>query len=553
MSRLLLAAALLAVVAGAAHAAPAQKKIAVKVVEIAGERAYLEPGAAAGLRPGQVVTIRGKKWRVVDVTDGHAAVELAAGGGLAEGDKGSAMVAAEPAPPAPLPAPTPLDRFAGKWPDARHPADTQTPRRVPLGRARPPGAMRLAVVERGMIIWPVGEDAPGPVVTLELGARASFTPWRERPLALDADVSALVWLGEGLGGPDATHPAVRVRELRLRWGGPYQPRAAVGRLRWAAASVGLLDGARVGLPVGGGVSIAAFGGLVPDAIDGRPSTDAARFGVELAIDRPRSPWQPRATLTVHGSTWMGSLDERRLSVTAAVTRGPLDLSGYAEVSSFPADTPWGGEPVELTAGGADVALGGPRLHATLHVGMRQPERSRFLLAALPQGYVCTAAPQAPGTPEPCDGAGNERVDAAAGVGFTGEHVAVDAGAAVTGMVEGELAEDRSLFAGVRLFDLFGRGRVELAGAVTQSSFIDAVTARIAVGARSGWVDGAIYYRPELLAYDGSVDIWLEQRAGVELALAPTPTLDVLVTLEGAAGPDVDAFALLTTAVWRPLP
>ncbi|HET6415984.1 MAG TPA: hypothetical protein VFG22_06790, partial [Polyangiales bacterium] len=52
--------------------AESRRTVAVKVVEIAGGRAYLAPGQAAGVGLGSVVVFGSRRYRVVGATDSHA-------------------------------------------------------------------------------------------------------------------------------------------------------------------------------------------------------------------------------------------------------------------------------------------------------------------------------------------------------------------------------------------------------------------------------------------------------------------------------------------------
>ena len=56
--------------------AESRRTLAVKVVEIAGGRAYLAPGQAAGVGLGSVVVFRNRRYRVVGATDSNAVVEM---------------------------------------------------------------------------------------------------------------------------------------------------------------------------------------------------------------------------------------------------------------------------------------------------------------------------------------------------------------------------------------------------------------------------------------------------------------------------------------------
>ncbi|HTM19381.1 MAG TPA: hypothetical protein VL172_02700, partial [Kofleriaceae bacterium] len=348
-------------------------------------------------------------------------------------------------------------------------------------------------------------------------------------------------------GDDRARPPVRVRELRLRWGGEADPMAAAGRLRWAGVALGPLDGVRVSAPVGRGLRVAGFGGLVPDPIDGRPDTRAARFGAEVVLDRPAAPWQPRLSLSALGSTWEGALDERRALATADVARGRLRAAAFAEVSGFTRDNPWGARRVELTAAGFDAGARGPGWRVNAGLGLRQPERSLMLAALLPPEWLCTTTPVAGAAAEPCAGQHENRLTATLGGGLQRGRLSVDAGASVIGDLG--TGADLSGFAGARW--LAGARRLELGVEAGHLAFLDWGALRLGAGAQLGDdLDATAYYRPALLQYRAALSTWVEHRAGGELTWARPGGLDLTATLEAVTGGDVDAVLLLWTATWR---
>src|SRR5439155_5782905 len=180
------------------------------------------------------------------------------------------------------------------------------------------------------------------------------------PLAADLDI-ALRGFSRGVASP--TRTPLFVRAAQLRYGPTTDPSLVVGRLRYAASALGMLDGGRVAAHVGA-LELAAFGGLVPDPLGGRPDTGASRFGGELIYDDATSPWQPRLAITAYGSTWSGKLDERRLTAVASTGHDSTWLSAWAEMQQFAADNPWNAPALDLTGAGATVEW---RKHGN-HVG-----------------------------------------------------------------------------------------------------------------------------------------------------------------------------------------
>lgn len=532
-------------VALAAEVAAAQPRaITVKVVEVAGDRAYLTPGAEAGLVAGASVKLGGKTFVVVDATRVNAAIELG-GATLAIGATGTATVepGAAAALTARLPAPRALDAWHQQWPDAARPADTQQVTPVALGRGKAPRRARVTVVGSALGFAPRQAQA---VAVASIGARVSVAPIADRPFAIDADAAAQLVLSHG--GDDRARPIAVVREARVRWGEAADPRFTAGRLRWAATSVGLLDGARLAARVGGGVEIAAFGGVVPDTLSGAPSFEASRFGAEVLIDRPRAAWAPRLSVTAHGSTWQGTVDERRVDAAVEVERGAIALSGYAEVASFASDNPWGAAAIELTSagGGASYHAGGARLG--LDLAYRRPERSLRLDAFLPPGWLCTRAPQDPAaTVEPCDTLA-ARSQATVSASWTRPWGALDAGA--TAITATGAALEASGFADGRL-RLTRRLRAELGGAGGRAAFVDWVGGHVGLGLALRHLDLALRYRPWVVGYVGATAPWLAHRASLDATWAPRPEVSYGFALEGQAGNDLDALAAIATVIWRP--
>lgn len=531
-----------------------QRTVNVRVVEIAGGRAYVEPGADTGLRAGQEVTIEGERFRVIAVESAHAVVELG-DERLREGARGSAEVRVRSAAGSPLEPPIPLSDFEGQWTEATRPASEQSPARVPLGQGAGQGRYRVTVLGGAATVVPLADQAET-WAHVSLGARMHAEPWHERPFAFDADVALSLWLGAGLDadlGADS-RPLLRVRELAARYGDATTPLVAgLGRLRHAATTVGLLDGVRLVSPSLGNVRVSAFGGTVPHTLDGAPALDHGRFGVETTYHDPRSDWQPFVTVVAHGSMFDGALDERRLSTYASAFRGPMAVTGYAEISMFDSDNPWGAAPVELTAAGVDTSMrfGNARVGARLD--MRSPERSYWLASILPQSWLCTAAPQPPGTPEPCNGNRDIRYAAATDARIDLGRMAVSAGATVIRVSSGGGIEAASAFADLRFLELLGSYRAHVGLFGGHSAFLDTVALRAGAGGPVPFVEAldlALFYRPSVLRYSASLDDVLDHRFGADVVYTPAPRLDVALTLEAMAG-EVSALGAFATAVWRP--
>jgi hypothetical protein len=534
-----------AVVIAVLVSAAAAEPVTVKVIEVAGGIAYVTPGRAAGLAPGAKVKLRGRELVVIESTEKTASLRVE-GTAIAIGDTGSANVDRATASAIQmLPKPHAAAEFAGQWPDAVHPADAQTPTPVPLGEARAGGAAHVTVIGHGYGVVGKGNSAADG----EARVIASFDVMRDRPLAIDADVAGRAF---SEGYDSSTHTPLFVRAAQIRYGNAYDPQFAAGRLRFAASSVGMLDGGRAAMRLGN-FELAAFGGLVPDPLSGKPDTSASRFGSELVLDDRKSSWQPRVALVAYGSTWQGKLDERRLSLVASANHGTTWLDGWAEAQQFPSDNPWGAKAVELTGGGATYEWREHGDHAGVGVTYLRPERSLRLAAALPPSWLCTLAPQIGNVPnETCSG-GDYWVQASAnaglrtgrwsldGVGTVGESHGVYRGYDASVYVRGEMrmSDTYRLIAGV---------------SAGQASFAVWRAAELGVGATLGrGIDGVVTYRPEQLDYNAATGVYLLHSIIVDGHYALSRSFDVGGSALATVGADRDALAVLATFVWRPLP
>jgi hypothetical protein len=535
-------AAIVASVAAAAAPAAADP-VAVKVIDVAGGVAYVAPGRAAGIVPGTRIQLRGIELVVIEVTEQTAAVRLGAER-IATGDAGTADVTPGAAAEIrQLPKPRPAEQFTGQWPDAVRPATRQDPKPVALGAGRSPGRAHVTAIGKAFGVAGGGGrsgDVEGRMI-------ASFDLMTDRPLAADLDVAGRVFSD---GYTRGTRTPVLVRAAQLRYGDASDPRLALGRLRYAASGVGMLDGGRAAARLGG-VELAAFGGVVPDPLSGRPDTGAARFGGEVAYDAAEAAWQPRIAVAAHGSTWGGELDERRLSIASSAGKDALRLDGWAELQAFPSGNPFGAGAVEVTGAGAAAQWRRRGRYAGVDVDFLRPERSLRLAAALPLEWLCTPAPVAGDVATTCSGAGwwasgtasagvrAERwgVDGVGRIASThGEHSGLER----SGYVRGELRS--------------GRARAEAAVSGGKASFGSWTAGEVGGGFAPGRrADVSVRYRPELLDYVASTGPQLLHSIVADGRYGMSAAVDLALSAIGTTGPDRDALAVLATLVWRPLP
>jgi hypothetical protein len=533
------------------------RSIGVTVVETAGTQAYVQPGASAGVHRGAIVTIVGKEYPVVDSSDSYAVIEIG-DEPLREQERGTAtIVAPEEQKPVELPRPRPLATWTHAWAPEQAPADSQQPRFVPLGDAERNRRfdVRFTVAAGGLI--PLGGQVGSSLGEAELNTRLHAEPLAA-PVALDLDASLQGWAAADLAARvgASTRPFLYVRELlaSITPGGFY---AGFGRMRYAASTLGTLDGVRVANGIGEGFTIGAFGGLLPNPLSGAPSLDAQRFGVEGRYSRPDLDLRPEAALVLHGSTFGGSLDERRLSGLFSLYPGPSRLGGYFEVSNFDSTSQWGASTVELTAAGADtsVRIGDFELGGRLDV--RQPERSRWLATFLPASWFCTTVPARafnPTTREPCNGNVATRAFGEIDGGVAIDNVSlVVGGLAVSDITQTTEPNMVGGFATARIVRIERALRFELSGNYSHSTYINTsgVTAGPGVTLLDDVLDVSAYYRLIVLKY--SLDNASLFQDGVGGTVVILPSSEVLFTLqaEGITRDDVKAVTIFGTATWRP--
>jgi len=319
----------------------------------------------------------------------------------------------------------------------------------------------------------------------------------------------------------------------------------------AASSVGMLDGGRAAVRFGD-VQLAAFGGIVPDPISGKPQTSASRFGTEVTYELASAAWRPRVAVTASGSTWHGTLDERRLGVTASASHGQLGLDGWAEAQQFASDNPWGARAVELTGAGASAEWRSHGDHLGVDLDFLRPERSLRLAAALPPGWLCTQEPQRGDVATETCRTGDYWTTATASAGLRRGRFAVDAYGTIgrTHLLATTLDTSGFVRGEVRL----GQERVSLGGSAGKAGFASWTSGELGVGTTAlPKIDLDVRYRGELLDYVAGTGPELLHTIAADLRYRHSAPLDIAVSAVGTTGPDRDVLALLTTLVWRPLP
>ena len=533
-------------------------RIDVRVVEVAGDRAYLEPGETAGLTRGSTVRLRGRAHQVVATTRTHAVVVLEEGLALHAGDTGTGVAhLGGTEGPTRLDTPRPMSAFRGQWGRPVLPAASQHPRPVPIGTVGRHRRFTLALSESSGLLVPLGSRPRASTFYGQLRARVHAEPIEGTPLGIDGDVAAQLWVAEGMTGRpgDSSRPYLVVRELAARYGEGDSFQAAAGRLRYAASTVGTLDGVRVRTPAVSGLTFGAFGGFVPSLLTGAPSS-TSRFGAEVGFSDLSASTRPIASLVAMGSLFEGGIDERRLSATFDVHPGHSRIGARAEAQIFDADNPWGASSFELTSASLDSSVEAGPLRLGARIDMRKPERSRWLASLLPPSWLCTATPTPPTdppTPEPCGDQSDARYLLGGDARLATGKLELEAAANVI-RIGGRSELDQIAGHGALRFVRIGEvARFELMGFVSSSALIDTLAIRAGAGITvlDDTLDLFAWYRPSLARYEGALTSFVEHRFGGEAWVSPMSTLDIGLDVEGASGPDSADLVVLTQATWRP--
>ena len=539
--------------ASAVAGAASGRRVTVKVVEVAGGRAYLAPGQAAGVGVGSVVHFRDRRYRVVGATAKHAVIEMK-GRELRVGMTGRADAKLQRSAAASLPKPKPLTAYENQWPDAVLPAARQQPEYVPLGSWSDGQAIDLAVSTNVGGTLALGDGESFGRASLRTRLHAEPFP---KPVFFDIDLAVQSWFGGNIANrPGSTsRPAVAIRDLQFGYGTPRSPQVGLGRLPFVAVGVGQLDGLRVRSPTWAGFSIGAFGGAVPDPLDNRPTLDTTRFGVQLAYQNESLDSQPFVGLSAHASTFLGDIDERRLNAEFDVFPGDARVAGHFELSMHDENNVWQASRFEVSAAGLDASIRFGLFQLAGRFDMRLPERSQWLTSYLPLGYLCNTVPDPAssiGDEVVCLNSNDARYFGGLDTSFNFSRVTFHAGASI---VHSEAADQYQQISGylqarvLRIADIMW---ADISVAAHARSFVSDYAARLGVGVdirRLGEL--SVYYRPSLNQYNAAPSNWLQHAAGGIVYFALGHDLDLGVRVDGVFGEDVNVLVLGSNLTWRP--
>jgi len=539
----------------------AASTIPVTVVELAGTDAYIKPGANGGVHRGAIVSLGGKEYSVTLTTGAFAVIDVSKSP-LHEQDTGVAsMVSEEEEKPKELVKPRPLATWSQSWTELAPIANEQTPTFVPLGGNNERNRrwdVRLSTAFGGL--FPTGGNGPS-TIRAELNARIHAEPFDAplmAPISFDFDASLQRWFGPGIDARDgsAARPVIWLREMLVGYssGGWY---AGLGRMRYAASTLGTLDGTRVQAPLGQGFAIGAFGGVLPDPLSGEPSLVAQRFGVEATFNRPELALRPEAGLVLNGSMFQGSLDERRLSGMFGIYPGLSRFGGHFEVSSFDSNNPWKASPIEVTAAGLDGSVRAGIFQFGGRVDVRQPDRSRWLASFLPAYWFCRTVPSATaatGT-EACDGSVSTRalgeLDAGVEVGKVSFTIG---GTRITDLTQTGGAPDMTgAVASGRVVRIAKIVRIEASGNYSEATYLKMYGGSAGPGLTlfDDALDVSAYYRNATLEYRSVSTSLVQNGFGGTVMLFPSPVVIFTLQTEAITGDDTNALLVFGTMMWRP--
>jgi hypothetical protein len=533
-------------------AAEARRRLEVRVVEVAGGRAYLAPGAEQQIRVGDAVQLGRGKYVVVAINREHAVVAVAESRPL-PGQRGFVLVRSQDAGVVQkLAAPRPLQSFAGKWRAPSVPAESQSVRVVPLGPVNDGRRNRAALLLDYQRIQPLSGAAYG-IGRARLRAQLHAES-QTLPLRLDADSFLEFWQAQDLAErpQNASRPLLNVQQLEAGYRGDVL-QGALGRLRHASRTTGMLDGARVAATPSEGWTLGAFGGTLPNPQDGTPSTDASRFGAEVVWQDDASAARPRASVTLQGSRYLGRMDERRVTSLFELYPELGRFGAHAEVSFFDADNPWSAAPTELTAAGADASFqfGSLRLSALLDA--RSPERSLWLAAFLPPEYFCVVQPVPGATSgEPCLG-GDRHYAAALDAAWEAPLWALEAGVNFATTRPEAPAQNGTAFVSFRQREILELLRFDVGASASRGSLLESTALDVGLGMTSAndAADASLYYRPSLMRYRAGSEEFVEHGVGSRLWWAPSEVIDLTGSVDLLTGRDVDVLILQLGAAWHP--
>jgi len=259
---------------------------------------------------------------------------------------------------------------------------------------------------------------------------------------------------------------------------------------------------------------------------------------------------------MHGSTFGGRLDERRLSGIVSIYPGPSRFSGHFQVSGFESGNPWKANGVELTEAGFDSSVRAGAFELGGRFDVRQPERSRWLASYLPPSFLCATVPTAGAATgsEPCDAKVSTLAYGTVDAGVRLDRVSLFLGGTVMGdLTRPGTPSTLGGFASSRIVRIARIFRVDASGSYSRSTYVDMSGGAAGPGVTllGDALDLGVYYRANILRYRSAPELLVQHAAGGTVLVIPHPTVLLAVQGEAIAGGDTKALILFGTATWRP--
>ncbi|MCP4604740.1 MAG: hypothetical protein GY847_30170 [Proteobacteria bacterium] len=528
---------------------PTTRTVEITVVDTTIGYGFIVPGEKEGLRPGRMVTIDNQSYRVLEVSALSALIETT-GQPPKIGAAGSVSVA--PTDKKRLQTPKGLTYFTDKWPEPVLPASVQKVKPVPTGGPVRDERLDMAFTLNGSGLYNLN-DADDHSEYGQLRMRIHYEPISDL-LSFDADLAAQTWLGAYDDATSDSRPPVRVSQLQASsaFGKQRNFRAALGRLRYASNNLGMLDGTRLQVPLVAGFSIGAFGGFVPDPLNGMPTISVSRFGGDVAWQPLENSWNPMTSVSAHGSIYDGNLDERRV-------QGSMDLfpefghfGANFEVAFFDEDNPWNAAVAEVSNAGtsASVRMGIFEVGGRFH--MQRPERSLLLNSYFPTEWLCVPEPsEDDDTSQNCMG---DDIDwlYQADVAMWLDSATVD----VRLFGSQNKAAKSDQLGGMlhwRLLNLFGLVRLDTSVIGSISSFYHTVALPVAIGMPflKDRLDLSVHYIPSINRYEADIEWFTDHSVGAALFALLGSGFDLSLFTDFVTGRDLDMIYVQIALTWRP--
>ncbi len=219
------------------------------------------------------------------------------------------------------------------------------------------------------------------------------------------------------------------------------------------------------------------------------------------------------------------------------------------------DIEWLVPALEVSAAGFDASVRAGIFEIAGRFDRRLPERSLWLNAFLPPGYLCDTVPSStPGnlSPAACTGSEDARYFGGLDLSFSFSRWGLYAG---SNILHSEQSDDFEQIAGylqarvLRIADVMW---MDFSVSAYAKSFVDSYAARFGSGVQLGpTAELSVYYRPSLNEYEAEMSSWLKHWVGGLVYWSFRDDKDFGLRADGIFGEDVDVLLLQSSLTWRP--